>query len=61
MGIPTDATVVTAEAFSGLSFVIKTRWGLSPPIDPNMGSSTALYLDLNKQNLRNHRYSPFVR
>ena len=58
MGVPTDATVVTAEAFSGLSLVIETRWGLSPPINPNRGS---LYLDLNKQSLRNLRYSPFVR
>ena len=37
MGVPTDATVVTAEAFSGLSLVIETRWGLSPPINPNRG------------------------
>ena len=61
MGIPTDATVVTAEAFSGLSLVVETRWGLSLPINPNRGLSKALYLDLNKQSLRNHRYSPFVR
>ena len=37
MGIPRDATVVTAEAFSGLSLVIETRWGWSPPINPNRG------------------------
>ena len=37
MGVPTDATVVTAEAFSGLSLVIETRWGLTPPITPNRG------------------------
>ena len=37
MGVPTDATVVTAEAFSGLSIVIETRWGLTSSITPNMG------------------------
>ena len=37
MGVPIDATVVTAEAFSGLFIVIDTRWGLTSPIVPNRG------------------------
>ena len=37
MGVSIDATVFTAEAFSGLSIVIETRWGLSTPIVTNRG------------------------
>ena len=37
MGVPIDATAVTAEAFSGLSIVIETKWELSSPITPNRG------------------------
>ena len=37
MGVPIDATAVTAEAFSELSIVIETRWGLCSPITPNRG------------------------
>ena len=35
MGVPTDATVATAEAFSGLSIFMETRWGLTSSITPN--------------------------
>ena len=37
MGVPIDATAVTAEAFSGLSIVIEARCWLSTPIVPNRG------------------------
>ena len=37
MDAPIDATAAIAEAFSGLSIVIETRWGPSPPVTPNRG------------------------
>ena len=37
MDVPINATAVSAEAFFGLSIVIETRWGPSPPITPNIG------------------------
>ena len=37
MGVPIEAIVAIAEAFSGVSIVIETRWGLSSPINPNRG------------------------
>ena len=37
MDVPIHAIAVIAEAFSGLSIVIETRWGPSPPITPNKG------------------------
>ena len=37
MGVPYEATATTAEAFSGLSIVIETRWGSTPPIVPDRG------------------------
>ena len=36
-GVPVEATATTAEAFSGLSIVIETRWGFTIPIVPNKG------------------------
>ena len=37
MDVPIDAIAVIARAFSGLSIVIETRWGPSPPVTPNRG------------------------
>ena len=37
MGVPYEATATTAEAFSGLSIVIETKWGSTTPIVPDRG------------------------
>ena len=37
MGVPLEAIATTAEAFSGLSIVIETKWGFTYPIVPNRG------------------------
>ena len=35
MGIPEGAMALLAEAFKDLSVVIETRWGTSPPVNPD--------------------------
>ena len=37
MGVRYEASATTVEAFSGLSIVIETRWGFTPPIVPDKG------------------------
>ena len=37
MGVRAEATATTAEAFSGLSIAIGSRWGFTHPIIPNRG------------------------
>ena len=37
MGVPVEATATTAEAVSGLSIVIETKWVFTTPIGPNKG------------------------
>ena len=37
MGVPVEAAATTAEAFSGFSIVIETKFGFPSPIFPNRG------------------------